>query len=219
MQTVISILRARYPEIHVPQWQGQKLRGFFASGQAEGSLLHNHGAEGGGLYRYPLVQYKIVDGVPVVVAVEEGIPALQPLVAARQELVLGNRTYPRGRLELALEDWVAGDTEARLRYQFVTPWFGLNQENHRKYAQAGEAERKALLERVLAGNLLSMSKGLGVTVERRLAVEAELEETPVRFKNETVLGFTGTFSVNYLIPELLGLGKSVSRGFGAVAEA
>ena len=219
MQAVVSVMRVRYPEVHVPQWQGQKLRGFFASGQGEGSLLHNHGADGGGVYRYPLVQYKIVGGTPVVTAIEDGIPVLQPLVITRQELVLGNRTYPCGQLELALEDCVVGDTEEQHRYRFVTPWFGLNQENYRRYLQAGAAERKVLLERVLAGNLLSLSKGLGVTVERRLAVDAALEECSVKFKNETVMGFLGEFSVNYAIPNLLGLGKSVSRGFGAVTEA
>ena len=38
----------------------------------------------------------------------------------------------------------------------------------------------------------------------------------VQFKDETVLGFRGEFSVNFRIPPLLGLGKSVSRGFGTV---
>jgi len=35
-------------------------------------------------------------------------------------------------------------------------------------------------------------------------------------QNETILGFEGPFSVNFQIPELLGLGKSVSQGFGTV---
>jgi hypothetical protein len=30
------------------------------------------------------------------------------------------------------------------------------------------------------------------------------------------MGFLGTFSVNFNIPDYLGLGKSVSRGFGPV---
>lgn len=215
MQAVVSVMWVRYPDIYVPQWQGRKLRGFFASGQ-ENDLLHNHTQQGGELYRYPLVQYKIVDGIPVVVAVGDGIPALQPLVVSRQELVLGNRTYPRGQLFMELEDELLGDTEERFIYRFVTPWFGLNQENHRRYVQSGPEERKTLLERVLTGNLLSLAKGLGVTVDRRLLVAAALEEESVPFKNETVLGFTGGFSVNFRIPCLLGLGKSVSRGFGAV---
>jgi len=31
-----------------------------------------------------------------------------------------------------------------------------------------------------------------------------------------MIGFLGTFSVNFEIPDYWGIGKSVSRGFGAV---
>lgn len=219
MRAAIDVMTARYPDIRVPEWQGRRLRGFFAAGQGEGSLLHNHGEQGRELYRYPLVQYKIVDGTPVVLALGDGIEAVQPLVASRRELALGGRRYPRGALRLSLEAAEIGDTEEHLRYRFLTPWFGLNQDNHRRFEAAGPEERRALLDRVLAGNVLSMAKGLGLTVEGRLTVDSALAPRPVGFKEGTVLGFTGEFSVNYVIPELLGLGKSVSRGFGTVGRA
>lgn len=216
MRKTIELMLARYPDVRVPQWQGRRLRGFFAAGQEADSLLHNHGDGGRYQYRYPLVQYKVIGGTPTVLAVNEGIEALQPLVTGRGELLLGDRRYPRGTLQLFLAQQELGDTEERRRYTFLTPWFGLNQENHRRYESAGSEERQALLDRVLAGNLLSLSKGLGVTVEGRLLVESSLRPQPLPFKGETVLGFTGEFTVNYLLPDLLGLGKSVSRGFGAV---
>jgi hypothetical protein len=31
-------------------------------------------------------------------------------------------------------------------------------------------------------------------------------------------GFEGTFAVNFELPDLIGLGKSVSRGFGTVKQ-
>lgn len=216
MQKAISILRASYPDIRVPQWEGRRLRGFFASGQEAGSPLHNHGGGRQTLYRYPLVQYKVAGGSPVVLAIEDGIPALQPVILCREHLILGGQSYPRGELRLELEDCLLGDTEEPRRYRFASPWFGLNQANFSRYKAAGQEEKKRLLERVLTGNLLSLSKGLGVTVERRLNVDCSLRETAIRFKGETVLGFLGSFSVNFLLPELLGLGKSVSRGLGTV---
>jgi len=219
MRKTIPVLLACWPDIHMPEWQGRRLRGFFAAGQGEGSLLHNHGERGQGLYRYPLVQYKVIDGIPTVLAAAEGIQELLPLVTGCQELALGNRSYPRGTLQLSLTDQEVGDADAPVRYRFRTPWFGLNQENYRVYESAGQDERQALLDRVLAGNLLSLSKGLGVTVEVRLRVESALRPERVSFKGETVLGFTGEFSANFILPELMGLGKSVSRGFGAVGTA
>lgn len=217
MQTIISILRVSYPEIHVPQWEGRRLRGFFASGQEAGSPLHNHDRQSRDLYRYPLVQYKVVDGVPVILAIENGIPALQQVILNCRELTLGGQVYPCGGLRMELEDCVLGDTRERCRYKFRSPWFGLNQRNYRQYEQSSAEDQKSLLERVLAGNLLSLSKEFGVYVEQRLEPECALRSSSFRFKNETVLGFEGEFSVNFLLPDLLGLGKSVSKGFGTVS--
>lgn len=216
MEKKIRIMRAEYPDISVPQWQGRKLRGFFAAGQEDG-LLHGHGPESQVLYRYPLVQYKVIRKVPTIIAVEEGIRAVHPLIMERQELRLGEDTYPCGRLEISLETGAIGDCARTYDYRFLSPWFGLNQENYRLYMEKAPEGRKSLLEGILVGNLLSLSKGLGVTVERRLRVNARLREQPVQFKDETVLGFRGAFSVNFRIPPLLGLGKSVSRGFGTVS--
>lgn len=218
MQRKLRVMRVTYPDIQVPQWQGRKLRGFFASGTEPGSLLHNHGASGGALYRYPLVQYKIIGRAPTILAIEEGIREVHPLVMERRELLLGQRRYPCGSVNIDLSTAVLGDAAKPGTYRFASPWFGLNQSNYRAYEQADADERQAILSRVLVGNLLSLAKGLGLQVEGRLEVQPQLKEHPVRFKDEVILGFTGTFSANYLIPNLIGIGKSVSRGFGSVVQ-
>lgn len=213
----ISIMRAAWPDVRAPQWAGRRLRGFFASGREEESLLHNHDSAGGDIYRYPLIQYKIIRGVPTVVALEDGIGQIAPLAEVCRELQLGGRSCECGQAEIWQGQILVGALGQLRRYRFCTPWFGLNQANFRKYMAADAEGREMLLRQVLVGNLLSLSKGLGVTVEERLVPGMLLlAETQMRFKDETVLGFVGEFSVNYAIPPLAGLGKSVSRGFGAV---
>lgn len=210
------MMKVTYPEIHLPQWQGRRLRGFFASDQEDEDLLHNHDKTGGSMYRYPLVQYKVIREVPTVVAIEDGIRAVYPLVMERQTLQIGDQTYPAGHMDIELSSAAVGETGKMRRYRFCAPWFGLNQKNYRQYVASGSGEREALLQRILIGNLLSLSKGLGITVEHELRVTTRLEERRVTFKSEPIVGFVGEFSANYVIPPLLGLGKSVSRGFGAV---
>lgn len=220
MQRTLRMMRVTYPDIQVPQWQGRKLRGFFASGAEPGSLLHNHGSSGGvELYRYPLVQYKIIGRTPTVLAIEEGIREVHPLVMEHQELLLGQHRYPCGRVNIDLSTAPIGDAAKPKTYRFCSPWFGLNQANYRIYRQADTQERQAVLSRILAGNLLSLAKGMGLRVEGRLEVRPKLREYPVRFKNEIIVGFMGTFSANFLIPDYIGIGKSVSRGFGSVVQA
>ena len=53
------------------------------------------------------------------------------------------------------------------------------------------------------------------------AVEVRLNEKQqtimlTKKKSTPMLGFLGTFSVNFEIPDYWGIGKSVSRGFGTV---
>ena len=68
----------------------------------------------------------------------------------------------------------------------------------------------------LTGNILSMSKSLNYQVPDRINCETDVRICKGRQKDTKIMTFTGTFSTNFFIPEYLGLGKSVSRGFGAV---
>jgi hypothetical protein len=102
-------------------------------------------------------------------------------------------------------------------YRFATPWFALNQENYKRfYLAGGRTERAGLLNKTLTGNILSMSKSLDYQVPDRITCETDVTIRKGRQKDTNIMTFTGTFWANFLIPEYLGLGKSVSRGFGAI---
>jgi hypothetical protein len=106
-------------------------------------------------------------------------------------------------------------------YSFLTPWLALNEKNYEKYQRLGTwAERKELLEKViLPANIIAVSKGIGYTVPKEHRIKANIgnrKEVQTRLKGTPMLGFIGTFSVNFEIPDYWGIGKSVSRGFGTV---
>jgi hypothetical protein len=62
-----------------------------------------------------------------------------------------------------------------------------------------------------------MSKSLGYTVTDPIKAEIKnIKEVRTKLKNIPMIGFLGTFSVNFKIPDYWGIGKSVSRGFGTV---
>ena len=208
-------MRVSYPDIKVPQWQGRRLRGFFGSGREADSLLHNHGSEGV-QYRYPLVQYKVIQQVPTIVAIEEGIPAVYPLVMESETLRLGNQEYPCGTVRFDLRQDTVGDRPDFCEYRFLSPWFALNQTNYHLYQNSSADEKNSLLQKILIGNILSLAKGLHTTVEFPLHVDCQLRSGTVRFKNEMVTAFWGDFRVNYNLPDLFGIGKSISRGFGSI---
>jgi len=68
------------------------LRGFFATKFNEYTLLHQHNIDKL-VYKYPLVQYKIIDGIPMVVGINEGANVLKEIYDKFDEITLGKTKY------------------------------------------------------------------------------------------------------------------------------
>ncbi len=194
-----------------------KLRGYIGDRFAEHNLLHNHLPGGGFRYAYPLVQYKILDGRPALLGVNQGGQALQSIFLRLDELRLADRVFPLSEKKIQVRRVPFGASAQRWRYRFYTPWLAINQKNHLRFRDADGGGRRLLLQRVLAGNLLSFAKALDCFVTERLQPALTVRPASVRFKDQTMIAFLGVFEVNFLFPPWLGLGKSCSRGFGAVA--
>ena len=110
-------------------------------------------------------------------------------------------------------------TSEEKHYKFITPWLGLNQKNYQKYTNSTSwKDKKEILNKILVGNLLSMSKGLGIIVNKRLYVKTHFDEKIVTYKGVKMNAFTGEFKVHYDIPDYFGLGKGVSQGFGCIKQ-
>lgn len=195
-----------------------ELRGFFATKFTEYTELHQHDADKF-IYRYPVVQYKMIRDVPTVIGINEGAEVLKIIFDEYQEIRLGAETYQIIERGIAIKDEEFGLSDKIHSYEFITPWLALNQENYRKfYTLGGKPERDEFIRKILIGNIISMSKSLGYNVPGPIKCDANLHFRKDRLKDVNVMAFTGRFYVNFLIPDYLGLGKSVSRGFGAVKQ-
>jgi hypothetical protein len=76
MQTIHQTI-IRFPEIQLATRDAHKLRGYFGNMFQEYSpLLHNHLESGESAYRYPLVQYKVINRIPTLVGLNEGADLL-----------------------------------------------------------------------------------------------------------------------------------------------
>jgi hypothetical protein len=191
------------------------LRGAVAR-QVDRAELHHHRPDGL-VYEHPLVRFDTSRGKASVAGLDAGallIRSMTPL----GELTLGRQTYSvlahRRRSERVT---VGTDCEPH-SYLLQTPYLALNQENHGHWDRGSKADRGRLLERIVVGNLLSLSKAIGLHVEERLRAEVQLEPDGWHEIKPGVrlLGFRGSFRVNFLLPELWGVGKSSARGFGTL---
>jgi hypothetical protein len=69
-----------------------KLRGFFATSFNEHALLHQHVTDKL-IYKYPLIQYKMLQGSPLVLGINEGAEVLKDIYDKFDEIKLGESKY------------------------------------------------------------------------------------------------------------------------------
>lgn len=193
------------------------LRGFIAERFPNLPILHHHENKGF-VYIYPRVQYKTNDGVAKIIGIDEGAEILRENYEEISHLQLGAARYEIEDMEISSDNCDFGINESCISYSFLTPWLALNEKNYEQYQKLGTwTKKKELLEKILIGNTISMSKSLGYTVLEPIRANIiNIKEIPTSLKGTPMLGFLGTFSVNFEIPDYWGIGKSVSRGFGTV---
>lgn len=201
--------------------QIHKLRGYIGNVFIEYDLIHNHDSDTGKhLYRYPLIQFKIINNMPCIIALtDKAVRVFSEIFMRLNEIVIDGKTIPIFEKDLKVERTEFGFSDETFVYEFLSPWVGLNQKNFKSFMIVEtEMEKRDLLRRVLIGNILSMAKYLGVHLEKEQQIHThiQLKQTKVTLKGNQMIGFNGIFKTNFRIPDHIGLGKSVSRGFGTI---
>ncbi|MFH0736427.1 MAG: CRISPR-associated endonuclease Cas6 [bacterium] len=212
-QTII-----KFPELELLTRDAHKLRGFFGNFfKDESPLLHNHYNDGTFRYKYPLVQYKVINRMPYLIGLGEGAELLNNLFLKINQIVIDDTTYMINakNIKTSLEDINVHNKQNF--YNFVTLWMALNQKNFRIYINCiNQLEKEKMLENILIGNLLSFYKTFNYNVNEKILVKLIFEEKDVKYKSQNMVGLKVSFTTNAELPNYVGIGKSVSRGFGTI---
>lgn len=181
-------------------------------------LFHNHTDEGL-IYRYPLIQYKRIHQKAAIVCIGEGTEAIgQFFSSCNFNVNIGDR-----HVELEVESIKANKTLVQVWDSMfcytIRKWLPFNKENYEQYLKLESlAEKYAMLERLLIGNILSFAKGVGIQFDKQ--VECKITEVSDPFsimhKGVKLMGFDVSFKTNVSLPDFIGLGKGVSVGKGMV---
>ena len=76
-------------------------------------------------------------------------------------------------------------------------------------------KKRELLSGIMVGNLLALSKHADHWVDGRIVCEVgSFREQLVSHKQTELLGFDVQCQMNFHLPEWLGIGKLVSKGYG-----
>jgi len=220
-KNIIKSSIIRFPDITLKTRDAHKLRGYFGKVFRDKSpLLHNHFKDGSLMYKYPFVQYKVIDSVPMLVGLNEGAELLTDLFLNLRFLKLDDKDYFIDHKNIENKKFDIEVADDLFKYDFVTLWMALNQNNYKSYVILKREnlgnEIKDYLKNILIGNILSFYKSIGYHAEKRILLTLETNEKMTKFKDNDMIAFDGFFTTNALLPNFIGLGKSVSRGFGTI---
>lgn len=185
-------------------------------------LFHNHVNDDEFRYRYPLIQYKRINGCAALVCIGEGTEVIGEFFnRADLDFKIGRRS----------EKMVIGDVAAKrtavqvsdVEYSYIIrKWLPLSSDNYRSYmSMEGIIEQCSFLQRIMIGNILSFAKGVGITLdgEIKCVIKDVLGSRRYMHKGVEMLGFDVEFNMNVSLPDFIGLGKGAGFGFGTIVKS
>jgi len=211
---VIFDLKINFSEI--PFFRGAIIK----TTRGENNLFHNHSPEGN-IYRYPKIQYKLINGNASLLCVEEGIEGIQDFFSRtdwklqiekqNKEIKVENIKVHQHRVAV-WENW--------FDYR-ITNWLPLNQDNYIKFKALEDlTEKISFLEKIMQSNILSFLQGIDLYVDEKIEVKIKSirGERLMNYKDQQMQAFTLVFRTNISLPNYIGLGKGSSVGFGVIKE-
>jgi hypothetical protein len=169
------------------------------------------------IHRYQALQCKYSKNDLMVIGISQGAGLLRQLSEGRDTILTGPHACTITGRDSAIRNEEFGITGSPYIYEFLTPWLALNQQNAKKfYDLKGKPERDAFMQKLLLGHLNALAKSLDYKPSLPISCEPKVRFRRDRIDDENIMVFVGKFRTNLGIPDFLGIGQSVSRGFGTI---
>ncbi|NOZ04644.1 MAG: CRISPR-associated endonuclease Cas6 [FCB group bacterium] len=168
-------------------------------------------------FLYPRVQVKILNEQIYVVGIGEGVEPVLELAKQFNFLDFGNITFQVLDVDLEESNNRFRPINRLIRYRFITPWVALNQTTGSRYRFLNNAERVIFLNRLLGQNIVFLAREMGLDLEERVYTKTSLTSLFPRPVDENNWGaFYGEFRTNFILPNYLGIGNGITRGYGTI---
>ena len=168
-------------------------------------------------YLYPRVQVKILNEQIYIIGLKEGVNPVLSLVDNVKSFNFGNITIGIEKYDVEENNDQFIPTEKLLRYKFIIPWIALNKSTGGKYRFLTDQEKPLFLNKLLGLNLLFLSKELGLDTKSKIYTKVCLDNLiPEKIDENGWGAFTGEFKTNFIIPNYIGLGNGITRGYGTL---
>tara|TARA_B100000749_G_scaffold127931_1_gene98227 strand:- start:1647 stop:2681 length:1035 start_codon:yes stop_codon:yes gene_type:complete len=168
-------------------------------------------------FLYPRVQVKILNEQIYIVGINEGVDSIKAIAKKMDFLDFGNITFQILDNDIEEHQNRFQPVSKLIRYRFVTPWVALNQTTGYRYRNLNNADRVNFLNRLLGQNIVFMAREMGMELEENIFTKVTLSSLFPRQVDENNWGaFDGEFRANFVLPNYLGIGNGITRGYGTL---
>ena len=168
-------------------------------------------------YLYPRVQIKILNEQIHFVGIKEGVEPILSVVEKLESMNFGNITFGINKKEIGVEEDKFKSVSKQIRYKFLTPWIALNNPNLKKFKSLHDDNKIQFLLKLLNQNIIFIAKELGIKLNNKVHSELKLDSLFPKIVNDGQVGaFKGEFQTNFLLPNFLGIGIGITKGYGVM---
>jgi len=168
-------------------------------------------------FLYPRVQVKILNEQIYIIGIGEGVDPIKSIAQKMDFMDFGNITFQVLDNEIEEHSDRFQPVSKLIRYRFVTPWVALNQTTGYRYRFLNNVDRVNFLNRLLGQNIVFMAREMGMELEENIFTKVTLSSLFPRPVDENNWGaFDGEFRANFVLPNYLGIGNGITRGYGTL---
>ena len=168
-------------------------------------------------FLYPRVQVKILNEQIYLVGIDQGTEPIIQLCERMGTLDFGNITFEVEDCDLEIFKRQFIISKRLVRYKFITPWVALNHMTSGKYKVLKNNEKQTFLNRLLGQNIIFMAGEVGNYIEENIYTKVKVPSIFPKPLDENKWGaFKGEFKTNFILPNYIGIGNGITRGFGAI---
>ena len=168
-------------------------------------------------FSYPRVQVKILNEQIYIIGINEGVDSVLSIPETIKELDFGNITFSINDFEVETQTQQFIPSGSVIKYSFLTPWAALNQVTGNKYRSLPNKKKISYLNKLLGFNLNFLAKEMGVSADSGVYTKVEIPNLyPKSIDDNKWKSFKGEFKTNIVLPNYIGLGNGITRGYGTI---
>ena len=174
-----------------------------------------------GAYRkkflYPRIQVKVLDEEIFIIGLNQGVDPIMKIKDEIKELNFGDITFKVEDCDLEESAQLFNLTSNLIKYKFISNWVALNNSTNNKYQNMNDAIRLEFLNKLLGENIVFLAREVGFDFEKNIFSRINISSLePISEDQKGWGAFQGEFYSNIILPNYIGIGNGITRGYGTI---